>query len=74
MPTTQQRKVKVIKLNLTEEDLMKAGYEINKKPWTEEEDLKLMSLREKEQLDWSSIAEQIEGRNAKMCYSRYRRL
>ena len=73
-PSVEEKKKKVIKLNLTEEDLLRAGYETNKKPWAEEEDIKLLHLREKEQLDWTTISSQIEGRNAKMCYSRYRRL
>ena len=54
--------------------MLRAGYETNKKPWTEEEDMKLLHLKEKEQLDWITISSKIEGRNAKMCYSRYRRL
>lgn len=30
----EPKRRKVIKLNLTEEDLIKAGYETSKKPWT----------------------------------------
>ena len=61
-------------INLTAEDLEKAGYENNKKPWTEEEDEKLRSLRDSEHLDWVNISSQLPDRNPKMCYSRYRRL
>ena len=38
---------------------MKAGYENNKKPWTEEEDEKLKTLRDVERLDWASISSQL---------------
>lgn len=53
---------------------MKAGYEKKKKLWEEDEDKKLRYLREKEHMEWEEIASHIPGRNAKMCYSRYKRL
>lgn len=59
---------------LTREDLEKAGYEVNKKVWTEEEDKLLVFLREKKKMDWVQISKKIPDRNKKMCYSRYRRL
>jgi hypothetical protein len=40
-------------LNLTVKDLMKAGYENNKRPWTEDEDVKLKELRDEGKLEWS---------------------
>lgn len=52
---------------------MKAGYKISKIPWTEEEDQKLLQLKECG-MSWDEVAERIPGRNFKMCYSRYRRL
>ena len=61
-------------MNLTVEDLLKAGYQNNKTPWTEEEDEKLKNLRDTQQLDWAELAKFMPGRNSKMCYSRYRRL
>jgi hypothetical protein len=33
-----------------------------------------MTLRDQDKLDWGSISAQLPERNAKMCYSRYRRL
>ena len=38
-------KTKTPLLHLTAKDLMKAGYENKKKPWTEDEDEKLKELR-----------------------------
>jgi hypothetical protein len=64
----------VEKIVLTREDLEKAGYEVNKKVWTEEEDKLLVFLREKKKMDWIQISKKISERNKKMCYSRYRRL
>lgn len=59
---------------LTREDLERAGYEVSKKVWTEDEDKLLVFLREKKKLDWVQISKKIPERNKKMCYSRYRRL
>lgn len=59
---------------LIRSDLEKAGYEINKKVWTEDEDKLLVYLREKKKMDWIQISKKIPERNKKMCYSRYRRL
>lgn len=59
---------------LTRADLEKAGYEINKNVWTEDEDKLLVYLREKKKMDWIQISKKIPERNKKMCYSRYRRL
>ena len=53
---------------------MKAGYQTKKKAWSEEEDRKLRYHYERDEYNWNQIAELIPGRNAKMCYSRYRRL
>lgn len=61
-------------LSLTAEDHLKAGYEKSKTPWSEEEDEKLLNLRDKKNMDWEEIAQQLTQRNAKMCYSRYKRL
>jgi hypothetical protein len=45
-----------------------------KKPWSKTEDRLLLSLCKDENARFEDIAAQMEGRNAKMCYSRYRRL
>jgi hypothetical protein len=59
---------------LTSADLEEEGYEQTKKPWSEEEDRLLLRLCRNEHARFEQIAALIEGRNAKMCYSRYRRL
>ena len=53
--------------------MREAGYEKKKQPWTEDEDSKLMSLIGRK-LKWMQIAEEMDGRSIKMCYSRYKRL
>lgn len=40
-------------LELTKQDLLEAGYDITKKPWSEEEDSLLRTLRDKKCLDWN---------------------
>jgi hypothetical protein len=59
---------------LTEADLQNQNYEINKKPWTKEEDRRLIYFFEEKKMNWEEIAKRIPERNKKMCYSRYRRL
>lgn len=59
---------------LTREDLEKEGYEQTKRPWTAEEDKRLLRLCKDENVRFEEIALQMKDRNAKMCYSRYRRL
>ena len=54
--------------------MIEAGYENNKKAWTEQEDALLLKLWEKKNLNWNEIAKKIPDRTAKMCYSRYRRI
>ena len=61
-------------IDLTVEELMEAGYEIKKKIWSEEEDHLLRALAKKFKMDWDIVEKHMEGRNAKMCYSRYKRL
>ena len=61
-------------MTLTAEDHLAAGYEKVKTPWDEDEDEKLLTLRDRRKLDWEEIAQQLPGRNLKMCYSRYKRL
>ena len=62
------------RITVSREDLLKEGYEKTKRAWTEEEDKLLMHLCKDENARFDEIAEQILGRNSKMCYSRYRRL
>jgi len=62
------------KLNVTKEDLIRAGYHRNYTPWSEEEDKQLKKLVKVEKMDWKKVAEKMGNRNAKMCYSRYQRL
>ena len=60
-------------ISISIKDLREAGYEKKKQPWTEDEDSKLMSLIGRK-LKWMQIAEEMDGRSIKMCYSRYKRL
>ena len=62
------------KITVTKDDLLQEGYIRTKRAWTEEEDSLLMQLCKDENARFDEIARQIPGRNAKMCYSRYRRL
>ena len=41
---------------VTREDLLREGYEVTKRPWTEEEDLKLKEYVEEQGLLFSNIA------------------
>jgi hypothetical protein len=59
---------------LTREDLVEEGYGQTKKAWTEEEDEMLMKLCANSHSKFEDIAGLMPDRNAKMCYSRYRRL
>jgi hypothetical protein len=62
------------RITLTREDLVAEGYEQTKKAWTEEEDQLLLRLTADRQAKFEDIAALMPNRNAKMCYSRYRRL
>lgn len=53
---------------------MEAGYDGNKRNWSEQEDRLLTKFAGKSDLSWKEIAEKIPGRTSKMCYSRYRRI
>jgi hypothetical protein len=39
-------------LNITKDDLINAGYNQKRNPWTEEEDKKLLELAKEKKLDW----------------------
>ena len=73
-PVAQETKNQGIEINLTPEELLEAGYPTNKKSWNEEEDALLMKLFHEGDLSWKEIGQKMEGRTAKMCYSRYRRI
>ena len=60
-------------ITVTAKDLREAGYEKKKQAWTEEQDAKLLMLVSKK-LRWIQIADEMDGRSVKMCYSRYKRL
>ena len=62
------------KITVTKQDLLLEGYDKTKKAWTEEEDALLLKLCRDENARFDDIAQKVPGRNAKMCYSRYRRL
>ena len=62
------------KLVITREDLEKAEHHSKIKAWSREEDRLLLRYREKEGLDWEEVAKFIPGRNARMCYNRYKRI
>ena len=59
---------------LTRADLEQIDYKPDKKVWTQEEDEMLIYLRKKRNMDWEAISYKMEGRNKKMCYSRFKRL
>ena len=61
-------------LILEREDLEEINYEPNKRPWSEEEDMKLVDFREERHMEWDEISKLMPHRNPKMCYSRYKRL
>lgn len=63
-----------IEINLTEAELLEAGYENNKRAWSDREDALLLNLMGKKNFSWQQIAAHVPGRTSKMCYSRYRRL
>jgi hypothetical protein len=54
--------------------LLEEGYDKSKRAWTEEEDQTLLKLCSNPKALFEEIAPFLPGRNAKMCYSRYRRL
>ena len=54
--------------------MLEEGYEQTKKAWTEEEDQLLLRLCANKQSRFEEIAASMPARNAKMCYSRFRRL
>lgn len=59
---------------LTRSDLESMNYRIVKRPWSEEEDKKLIELAEVKGCSWNEISHEMGNRNYKMCYSRYKRL
>jgi len=61
-------------ISVTREDLLGEGYGQTKRAWTEEEDKLLMKLCANKHARFEEIAAFMPDRNAKMCYSRYRRL
>lgn len=61
-------------MNITAEDLLKAGYHNARNSWTEAEDQLLTKWAKHGDLSWGEIADHIPNRTPKMCYSRYRRL
>jgi thymidylate synthase len=61
-------------LGLNRTDLENTTYEVMKRPWSEEEDERLVTLVEEEKMSWNDISRLMHDRTYKMCYSRYKRI